>query len=68
MTYPAKFGAINSRSTNSKMDCKRVEQLLSPYLDGAVTGTEMHALQKRILSIALRAQGKTRYCVRLNNC
>jgi hypothetical protein len=53
MTYPAKFGtinprAMNSKTTNSKMNCERVEQLLSPYLDGAVTGTEMQALQMHL--------------------
>jgi anti-sigma factor (TIGR02949 family) len=48
MTYPAKIGAVNPKATNSKMNCNRVEQLLSPYLDGAVTGTEMQALRAHL--------------------
>jgi hypothetical protein len=50
MTYPAKFGSIktNSGAPHLKLNCNRVEQLLSPYLDGAVTGTEMQALRTHL--------------------
>ena len=40
-----KYVAMKSVSTVSTMKCRAAQGLLSPYLDGAVTGTEMLALQ-----------------------
>ncbi len=36
---------IGINKTGTKLQCPRAKQLFSPYLDGAVTGTEMLALQ-----------------------
>ncbi len=40
--------AMKSVSATSTMKCADVERLLSPYLDGAVTGTEMQGLQAHL--------------------
>src|ERR1700722_15544624 len=40
-----KYPGMNSVSTTTTMKCGDARGLLSPYLDGAVTGTEMQALQ-----------------------
>lgn len=32
----------------AEMDCKRIKQLFSPYIDGRVSGAEMHALTRHI--------------------
>jgi hypothetical protein len=40
-----KYVAMKSFSTTSTMKCRDAKGLLSPYLDGAVTGAEMQALQ-----------------------
>jgi Putative zinc-finger len=37
-----------STSLSSRMKCGEAKELLSPYLDGAVTGAEMQALQKHL--------------------
>ncbi len=37
-----------SKAASSKMNCKIVQELLSPYLDGAVTGTEMQAVRQHL--------------------
>jgi hypothetical protein len=42
-----------SMKTESKMmKCGQVKELLSPYLDGAVTGTEMRAVQEHLAGCA----------------
>ncbi len=43
-----KYVAMKSVSTVSTMKCSAAQGLLSPYLDGAVTGTEMLALQEHL--------------------
>ena len=48
-----RYVALKSRSTKSgstkpTMKCADAKQLLSPYLDGAVTGTEMLAVQQHL--------------------
>ncbi len=43
-----KYMAMKSVSTVSTMKCSAAQGLLSPYLDGAVTGTEMLALQEHL--------------------
>jgi len=43
-----KYMAMKSVSTASTMKCRAAQGLLSPYLDGAVTGTEMRALQEHL--------------------
>ncbi len=43
-----KYMAMKSVSTVSTMKCRAAQGLLSPYLDGAVTGTEMLALQEHL--------------------
>jgi hypothetical protein len=43
-----KSEALRSKAANSKMNCKIVQELLSPYLDGAVTGTEMQAVRQHL--------------------
>jgi hypothetical protein len=55
MTYMAKkFGATESVSTKSVstqsalMPCEETKELLSPYLDGMVTGTEMRVLEEHL--------------------
>jgi hypothetical protein len=40
--------AAKSVSTKSKVKCADAKGLFSPYLDGAVTGTEMRALQEHL--------------------
>jgi hypothetical protein len=44
MRYPG----MNSVSTKATMKCTDAMRLLSPYLDGAVTGTEMQGLQRHL--------------------
>jgi anti-sigma factor RsiW len=39
---------MNSVSTKATMKCADARGLLSPYLDGAVTGTEMQSLQQHL--------------------
>lgn len=41
-----------SRRKTSELKCSQVKQLFSPYLDGAVTGTEMLALQDHLSDCA----------------
>jgi hypothetical protein len=41
---------------NSTMRCQHAKRLLSPYLDGAVTGTEMQALQQHLQLCSACAQ------------
>jgi hypothetical protein len=41
-------GLSNRAFTNREMKCREAKGLLSPYLDGAVTGTEMQALQEHM--------------------
>ncbi|MFZ0290464.1 MAG: anti-sigma factor [Candidatus Sulfotelmatobacter sp.] len=49
MKYMAtKSGSNKSGSTNSMMQCAQARELFSPYLDGAVTGTEMRTLREHI--------------------
>jgi hypothetical protein len=43
-----KYVAMRSVSTKSTMKCREAKGLLSPYLDGAVTGTEMQAVQEHL--------------------
>ena len=43
-----KYVATKSVSTKSTMKCSEAKGLLSPYLDGAVTGTEMQAVQEHL--------------------
>ena len=45
-----KYMAMKSVSTTSRitMKCRAAQELLSPYLDGAVTGTEMLALREHL--------------------
>ena len=43
-----KYVATNSEST--KVKCSHAQSLLSPYLDGAVTGTEMQAVRRHLES------------------
>jgi Putative zinc-finger len=44
MTFIAGYGS----TTKSTMVCAQARRLLSPYLDGAVTGTEMQGLQQHL--------------------
>jgi len=32
----------------AEMDCARMQQLFSPYIDGRVSGAEMHAVTRHI--------------------
>ena len=41
-------GSTNSGLTNSMLSCDKATELFSPYLDGAVTGTEMRALREHL--------------------
>ncbi|MGA9544377.1 MAG: anti-sigma factor [Candidatus Sulfotelmatobacter sp.] len=43
-----RYVAMNPGSPKLTMKCADVKQLLSPYLDGAVTGTEMQGLQAHL--------------------
>src|SRR5271155_5815743 len=43
-----RYVAMKSVSAKSTMKCADVKGLLSPYLDGAVTGTEMQGLQAHL--------------------
>ena len=43
-----KYPGMNSVSTKTTMKCTDAKGLLSPYLDGAVTGTEMQGLQEHL--------------------
>src|ERR1022692_4950920 len=43
-----RYMAMKSISTKCTMTCTEAKGLLSPYLDGAVTGTEMQALQEHL--------------------
>jgi Putative zinc-finger len=43
-----RYVAMKSVSANSTMKCGDVRELLSPYLDEAVTGTEMQGLQAHL--------------------
>jgi hypothetical protein len=45
--------ALRPNAANSKMNCKIVQGLLSPYLDGAVTGTEMQAVRQHLDSCSV---------------
>lgn len=42
------FMSANGSATRRAMTCAHVTRLLSPYLDGAVTGTEMQAMQQHL--------------------
>jgi hypothetical protein len=42
------FMAMNGSAARRAMTCSHVRRLLSPYLDGAVSGTEMQALQQHL--------------------
>ncbi len=56
MRYVAgKSGAMKSASKTA-MKCTEVQGLLSPYLDGAVTGTEMQGLQEHLEACAVCMQ------------
>ena len=49
MTFMAtKSGSIKSESMNAMLNCDKATELFSPYLDGAVTGTEMRALREHL--------------------
>jgi Putative zinc-finger len=48
-----KYVARESVSTTSTMKCADAKGLLSPYLDGAVTGTEMRGLQEHLESCSV---------------
>jgi anti-sigma factor (TIGR02949 family) len=41
-----KSSGPGSKPTGSQMNCNTVQELLSPYLDGTVTGTEMQAVRQ----------------------
>jgi hypothetical protein len=43
-----KYMATNLSTEKASVDCAAVNRLLSPYLDGAVTGTEMQALRQHL--------------------
>jgi hypothetical protein len=43
-----RYMAVKRVSSGAKMKCEDVKGLLSPYLDGAVTGTEMQSLQEHV--------------------
>lgn len=43
-----KYMATKYESTQSAMKCAQADRLLSPYLDGAVTGAEMLALRRHL--------------------
>ena len=43
-----KYMAMKFGETKSAMKCTEAKGLLSPYLDGAVTGTEMQGLQEHL--------------------
>jgi hypothetical protein len=45
MKYVARIGGVTKSAT---MKCAEVKGMLSPYLDGAVTGTEMLGLQEHL--------------------
>ncbi len=43
-----RYMGMNTVSTKATMKCAEAKGLLSPYLDGAITGTEMRALQEHL--------------------
>jgi hypothetical protein len=43
-----KSGGLDSKAAGSQMNCKIIQELVSPYLDGAVTGTEMQAVRQHL--------------------
>jgi hypothetical protein len=43
-----KYVAVKSVSKQTTLTCAQAKGLLSPYLDGAVTGTEMQAVQEHL--------------------
>ena len=43
---------MGTEHTFTGMQCPRAKRLFSPYLDGAVTGAEMHALQQHLAQCA----------------
>jgi hypothetical protein len=47
-----RYVAMQSAPRKSTMKCTDVKELLSPYLDGAVTGTEMQGVQEHLESCA----------------
>ena len=47
-----RYVAMQSAPRKSTMKCMDVKELLSPYLDGAVTGTEMQGVQEHLESCA----------------
>jgi hypothetical protein len=47
-----KYGGINAVSTKPTVKCADAKELLSPYLDGAVTGIEMQAVQEHLVKCA----------------
>jgi hypothetical protein len=49
------YMATNSKSTKL-MKCEHAQSLLSPYLDGAVTGTEMQAVRRHLDSCSACAR------------
>ena len=51
-----KSGVLGSKTANSKMNCEIVQGLLSPYLDGAVTGTEMQSVRRHLDSCSVCSQ------------
>ena len=57
------------RMTNPKtMQCAEAKGLLSPYLDGVLTGTEMQALQAHLEGCAGPPCGSTSCCSKRNSC
>src|ERR1700684_962526 len=51
-----KSGVLGSKTANSKMNCEIVQGLLSPYLDVAVTGTEMQSVRRHLDSCSVCSQ------------
>jgi Putative zinc-finger len=51
-----KSGVLRSKTANAKMNCEIVQGLLSPYLDGAVTGAEMQSVRQHLDSCSACAQ------------
>jgi hypothetical protein len=43
-----RYVAVKSMSAKTMMKCAEAQRLLSPYLDGAVTGTEMQGVQRHL--------------------
>ena len=46
------MSARDMQCTQLEMRCREARALFSPYLDGAVTGTQMHGLQGHLASCA----------------